>query len=87
METCCPLLTVVTEGVMVAGLGRGPELFETDVYVVVCVVGWMMVCVCVSVEVMNWVKVVSTVVAMVVVNLAVVVSVWIAVLVWEGITT
>lgn len=38
---------------MVAGLGRDPELFETDVYVVVCVVGWIMVCVCVSVEVMT----------------------------------
>jgi hypothetical protein len=81
MESCCPLSTVVTEGIIVAGLGRDPELFEADVYVIVCVVGWMMVCVCVSVEVMNWVMVVGTVVAMVVVNLAVVVSVWVAVLV------
>jgi hypothetical protein len=59
MESCCPLLTVVTEGVTVAGLGRDPELFEAEVTVVVCVVGWIIVCVCVSVEVMNWVMVVG----------------------------
>jgi hypothetical protein len=39
METCCPLSTVVLEGVIVAGLGRDPELLEAEVSVVVCVVG------------------------------------------------